>query len=219
MRKISLVLISIVISVSGWCQKTGLFEDFGVIVGPGMSHVLGGESWKPTIGFLLGAETNVYDLSENSSVRAGVIFSIQGASYTESYSTDPYTYSLKSALADDMEFSGKVTLSYINVPVLFHYQSNNGVYLEGGIQPAFLISAKDKPEDGASYDYKDYIKTIDVGIPLGIGYWLNDRISAGARIVFGLTNINTEGTEMYTSDDNDRNFMLMGVVRLKLNKD
>lgn len=53
---------------------------------------------------------------------------------------------------------------------------------------------------------------------MGAGFWINDRFCVGARAVFGLTNINSDGTEMYSSDDTDRNFMVLGVARFKFNK-
>jgi len=115
-----------------------------------------------------------------------------------------------------MTFSGKVSLSYIYVPILYNYVSNNGIYFEGGVQPGILVSAKDKYDDGDSYDYKDYIKTFDLGIPVGAGYWVNDRLSVGARAVIGLTTIDTD--ESADSSENNRNFMLLGIVRLNLNK-
>ena len=92
---------------------------------------------------------------------------------------------------------------------------NAGFYGEIGIQPSFLISAKDKPDGGDSYDFKDYINTFGIGIPIGAGYKINDQLGVGARAVFGLTNINSDGTEMYSSDDTDRNFLLFGIVSYK----
>ena len=40
---------------------------------------------------------------------------------------------------------------------------------EIGLQPGVLLSAKDN-YDGESYDYSDYTKTFDLGIPLGLVY-------------------------------------------------
>lgn len=140
---------------------------------------------------------------------------MQGASYEEDLTIDPYYYGLKSAASES--YKGKVTLGYICIPILYNYKWENGVYVEGGIQPGFLVSAKDKPSGESSYDYKDYIKTFDLGIPIGAGYNINDQLSIGAQAILGLTNINTDGSEMYSSDDTDRNFMLLGLVRYSFN--
>ncbi len=217
MKKIILLLFLVGVSFTGWNQNNGTFDDFGIIIGPGMSHVLGGESWDPTFGLMLGAETNVYSFNENSAIKAGLVFTLQGANYTESYSIDPYMNVLKSAQLDDVAYSGKVSLSYIYIPVLYNYTTDMGLYFEGGVQPGILLSAKDKYDGGESYDYKDYIKTFDLGIPVGLGYWINYRLSVGVRAVYGLTTIDTE--DSVDASESNRNFMLLGIVRFNFNKD
>ncbi|WP_297085809.1 porin family protein [uncultured Draconibacterium sp.] len=199
------------------CQwRLAVSEDIALIANAGMTHVNGGESYNPAFGGAIGAETTVLRRDEKSSFKTGVNISFQGASYEETISYD--TYSLKSVQLEENTFSGKVNLSYLNIPLLYHYQSNSGFYAEGGLQPSFLLSAKDKPDEGASYDFKDYIKTVDIGIPVGLGYQLNDNLSLGVRAVYGLSNINTEGTEMYSSEDNDHNVTVFGVFRYTFSK-
>lgn len=197
-------------------SSESILNEIGVMVGPGYSMINGGESWSGKIAFQIGIETQVYKWNDNSSIYAGVLYSIQGAAYEETYSDYDY-YGLKSA-TDEMSFKGKVNLGYIYVPILYNYKWSNGFYAEGGIQPGFLINAKDKPDEGSSYDIKDYANTFEIGIPIGAGYWINDRISFGTRAVFGLTTINSNDTEMYSSDDSDRNFLLLAVARFKFNK-
>lgn len=216
MKKIYFLLLLIGSPFLGCGQNTGAFNDVGIIIGPGISTLLGGTSWSPTFGFLLGVETNVYALNEKSSIKAGVIFTMQGANYEDSYSTDYYTKVLKSAQLDGMTYSGKVSLSYIYVPILFNYKIEKGIYFEAGVQPGILISAKDK-YNGESYDYKESIKTFDLDVPVGAGYWINDRVSLGARVVFGLPSIDTE--KSVDSDEKNHNFMLMGIIRFNFNKE
>lgn len=193
-------------------------QNLNVISGAGLSNISGGKSWDPKLGGLVGVETKIHKLSLKSSIKTGINLSFQGANYTESYEIEPYGFQLKSIHSSSDEFSGKVTLMYINVPFLYSYKCDAGFYGEVGIQPSFLISAQDKPDGESSYDFKDYIKTFDLGIPLGFGYKVNEQLSIGARAVFGLTNINTDGTEMYSSDDTDRNFILFGVVGYRFKK-
>ena len=66
-------------------------------------------------------------------------------------------------------FEGTTRLWYFNLPLTTRYYFTNNVYGEIGLQPGFLLSAKDN-YDGGSYDLKDYVKTFDLGIPLGVTY-------------------------------------------------
>ena len=211
---LSLLLSVFVLFAIAQDSSNSALNELGIMVAPGYSMINGGESWSGTFGIQVGLETQVYKWNENSSVYVGLLFSYQGAAYEESYS--PELYFQKST--DTEVWSGTVNLGYICVPVLYNYLWESGFYLEGGVQPGFLISAKDKVDGADSYDYKDYIKTFDLGIPVGAGFWFNDRISLGARAVFGVSNINTDGTEMYSSDDTDRNMMILAVARFKFNK-
>ena len=216
MKKIllSLFLCVFLLAANAQNSSSSVVNELGIMLGPGYSMINGGESWSGTFGFQVGLETQVYKWNENSSLYVGLLFSYQGAAYEESVSIDPYF--LKST--NDEVWSGTVRLGYICVPVLYNYLWDNGFYLEGGVQPGFLVSAKDEVDGADSYDYKDYIKTFDLGIPVGAGFWFNDRLSLGARAVFGVTNINTDGTDLYSSDDTDRNMMILGVARFKFNK-
>ena len=217
MKKLLVLLLLSGLILSGFSQnsKDEMLNELGLMIAPGFSMINGGESWSGTLGMQIGVETQVYKWNENSSIYTGLLLSLQGASYEETYSSDHYM--LKSGMSED-SWKGKVSLAYISIPILFNYLTNSGVYLEGGVQPGFLISAKDKPDGASGYDYKEYIKAFDLGIPVGAGFWINGKLSVGARAVFGLPNINTEGTEMYSSDDTDRNFLLLGVIRYKFNK-
>lgn len=220
MKNLFLLLVSIALLFSGckcqWKLKTN--PEMEVVAGAGITHVLGGESFDPKAGGTAGVEVSVLECEAYSSINIGLLFSVLGAAYSETYSIDPYSlYQSKSALFEN-EFTGKVNLSYLQMPILYRYQANSGFYGEVGIQPGILLSAKDKPDGESSYDYKDYIKTFDLGIPVGAGYQINDRLSIGTRAVFGITNINTDGTEIYSSDDTDRNLMILAIARFKLNK-
>ncbi|HSH19378.1 MAG TPA: porin family protein [Draconibacterium sp.] len=158
----------------------------------GAADVNGGKSWSPRIGGQVGVETKIHKLKNNSSVGAGLGVSFQGASYEE-----------------DM-YSGKVNMTYLNIPLLYTYESNVGIYGEAGLQPGILLSAKDKFY-GGSYNYRDYMKTFDLGLPIGAGYNINENLSIGARVTFGLLNIDNSG-----SDVKDHNFLITGLVRYKL---
>lgn len=181
-----------------------LTEDIKVIAGAGKSGIGGsesGESWEDPLGGMAGMETKVYEINEISSLRTGFNFSFQGAGYTEVYSEDDFMY------ADEEGFSGTVSLLYLNFPLLYNLKIGNGFYAEAGLQPGFLIRARDKFENGDSWDYKDYMKVFELGLPVGLGYEINEHFSVGARAVWGLTNNSDSG-----SGDKDHNYLVMGTI-------
>ena len=78
-----------------------------------------------------------------------------------------------------------------------------------------MVGAKDKGEsaDGFSYneDYSDDVKAFELGLPVGVGYNINEHISVGVRGIWGLTNNNDFGDGY-----KDHNYMVIGVVRYNI---
>jgi len=95
--------------------------------------------------------------------------------------------------------TGRTSLLYINVPIVFRYRHSTGFFGEAGFQPGLLLSAKDIYE-GESEDYKDYFRTVDFGIPVGAGYEFGNGIGVGLRVIPGISRINRNG---YTIDRNN----------------
>lgn len=104
-------------------------------------------------------------------LRPGINYTSQGGKYKEDYGLE-----------------GKVILSYIYLPVMARYRTQGGFYAEAGLQPGFLISAKDKYE-GNSDDFKKYLKTFELGVPFGLGYEFRNGIGIGVNAIPGITNI------------------------------
>jgi len=102
-------------------------------------------------------------------------------------------------------YPGKTRLWYLYVPLTGRYTAGNGLFCEAGIQPGFLLSAKDK-EGGDSYDYRDYIKTFDMGIPLGVGYTFSNNFGIAFRFIPGVTNVNKGEYDTYS--DHNTSFSL-----------
>ena len=174
------------------CDKLTVSPDIAFLAGVGKSGIGGSnssESYVDPVGVQVSIEAKLLELSENSSVSTGLGVSFQGAGWEENGE------------------SGDVKLTYLNVPVLYNYKSNSGFYGEIGLQPGILLSAKDK-YDGESYDYKDWVKNFELGLPIGAGYMVNDQLGVGVRATFGITNLdNTE------SDVSDHNFLIVGMIR------
>ncbi len=149
-----------------------------VTAGAGFSKISNGDSWRGTIGGMAGAEICL-PFSAVSSVNTGLNVSFQGSKYEETYIEN-----------------GRVNLVYINLPVMYGYQSPGGLYVEAGLQPGVLISAKDK-YNGSTHDYKDAVKKFELGIPIGAGYRFNNGLGIGLRVIPGITNLDDTGDKAH----------------------
>lgn len=197
MKKIILILLCVG-AFSSCCiwyptPSEECIEYVDFILGGGKSWIAGNESWKDPFAAQVSIETKFHEISDYSSFRTGLGFSFQGSSYEEP------------------GFAGKVSLSYINIPVLFNYQSNSGIYGEIGLQPGFLLSAKDKVDGDQGYSYRDFVKKFELGLPVGGGYWLNEQLSLGIRATFGITNLDNTGSEIA-----DHNILIVAVARYRM---
>lgn len=170
----------ILLALAGLCQSCY------ILFGLGSADILGG-SYDDPLGAQVGIEAKIYDLGENSSLTSGLGVSLQGGSY------------------NDPEGSGAVHLTYLNVPILYTYNSPSRIYGEIGLQPGLLIRAKDDFE-GTVYDYMDYVNKFELGLPVGIGYRINDKLNVGIRATYGITNVEN-------SDDSYHNLLTMATVR------
>jgi len=181
-----------------------LFQSCGMLgyVGFGPSMIFGGQSWKDPLGVQVGVETKILEVNENSTLSSGLNLTYQGAGYEEDYGEPGY---------GDMSLSGKVRLGYLNIPLIYTYQTNSKLYGEIGLQPGLLVLAKDKYND-ESYDYMDYVNKFELGLPVGVGYHLNDDMSIGVRATYGITNLSNDN-----SDVADHNFLLVAMFRYNLN--
>lgn len=107
-------------------------------------------------------------------------------------------YSTQGAKASDGNGDVKISLDYINVPVLFQYMYDNGFRIQAGPQVGFLTSAKAKA-DGVTVDLDESFNTIDFGLSLGASYvHPASGFGVDARYNLGLSNIN--------EDDSSKNY-------------
>ncbi|MCR4919809.1 MAG: porin family protein [Prevotella sp.] len=87
----------------------------------------------------------------------------------------------------DNDGAKKANLNYLSIPVLANYYVVKGLAIKAGVQPAFLLSAKN---DG--YDFKDACKKFDLTIPVGLSYEISNVV-IDARYNFGLTKVGKVG--------------------------
>jgi hypothetical protein len=193
-KKISLlfsVVANLIIAQSVIAQSAGI--EFSVVAGVSKSSIYGdSESYKDPVGGMAGVIVNFARiLDESIGFRAELNLSMQGAKWEDDWG--------------EGLVKGSTNLLYLNLPIIARYQFKNGFYGEAGVQPGFLLSAKDKYE-GASEDVKDYFNKFDFSIPLGVGYEFKNNLGVGLRVVPGLSNIN--------EDDSAKDHNLVATLRL-----
>ena len=135
-------------------------------VGLNISSVTDWNDTKAKAGLAVGAVAE-YGVAEKVGVSAGLMFSMQGCGFKD---------------VDD-----KIKLNYLNIPILANYYVYKGLAVKAGVQPGFLLSAKNGDED-----IKDNMKKFDFSIPVGVSYeYMN--IVLDARYNIGLTKGNKNG--------------------------
>ena len=201
MKKITLSAIALMAFAFTQAQDLKFGAKAGLNLANLSTDYSGEGSWdddnKMKVGFHVGGFVEI-KFSEKFALQPELLFSTQGTK-TESSEFDGDGFSSSS--------EDKINLSYLNVPVMVKFYPIEKLFIEAGPQVGFLLSAKSKYE--ASYtvggtttsesediDVKDFYKSIDFGMNVGVGYEFTDMIYANLRYNIGLSDI-TEG------DDND----------------
>lgn len=163
-----------------------------VNLGPVHSRIFGdSDSWDGTFGVQGGVAAHVpFDCKLPLSMWAEINVSMQGAGWEDDW-------------GEGLQ-SGVTRLWYLNVPLTARYPFGNGFYGEAGIQPGFLLVARDK-WDGDWVDWREYLKTFDLGIPLGVGYDFPNNFGLNFRVIPGVININSGD---YSDQYKDHNFVV-----------
>ncbi len=211
MKKLFLIVVVILFATQGPAQVTenqsksnapsrGMGGRLGFYGGINIANINGdSESYDESLtGFQLGVMYCIYSSGEKFSCWLEPGYNAIGSGYNDTY------------VGGNQSYNGSVNLGYIMVPVIARFQSPMGLFGDIGIQPQFLVSAKDK-YDGNSDDYKDYVNGFDFGIPVGVGYEFKKRIGVSARYYLGLSNINK-----VDSDSKDHNNVLSFRLHIRL---
>lgn len=100
--------------------------------------------------------------------------------------------------------------NYIAIPVLVRYNVNDLLSFHAGPQVSVLASAK--YDNGVtSVDYKDNVKTTDVGVAAGVAVDLPMKLNFTFRFIKGLSDINDTNSSVKT-----KNYTLQLSVGYKL---
>ena len=119
------------------------------------------------IGYLFGAVL-ITPITDEFDLQSELVYSLQGAR--------------------DIDISEKKNnYNYLNLPVMINALFLDKFKLQIGGQAGFLLSGKIKDPIG-DRDITDQLKRVDIGVILGLGIDLNDRITGNVRYQLGLNN-------------------------------
>jgi len=163
--KKSIVFILLLAGTTSFAQH---FE-LGAKAGANFSNFTGASNSteikdKTMVGFHVGGFVSLF-VGNNFAIQPEVLLSTQGAKIENG--TD----------------KRDLTLTYINVPVMFKYRSTGGFYVEAGPQIGFKIHEK---KYGSS---EDFAKSTDFSIAGGLGYHSPIGLGIGARYTAGLSKL------------------------------
>ena len=181
MKKLLLVAA---VAVFGFSSVNAQEVTFGAKAGLNLASISGDETsgLDSRTAFHVGAVAEIA-ISDQFSVQPELMYSAQG--FKESFD------------GVDIDFN----VDYINLPIMAKYYVAEGFSLEAGPQVGFLMSAKAKA-DGEEEDLKDFVKGIDFGANVGVGYKMESGLNFGARYNLGLSNVNDgEGSDDFKNQN------------------
>ena len=112
------------------------------------------------------------ELTRNSGWKAELRY-IQKGAYKKNTEQDPTLY--------------KLTIHYIEIPLMYQYWINDRIILEGGFSPDIYLGHKEENEIGEleGEERPDYHR-FSIGANAGVAYKITDNIIAGARYTYSI---------------------------------
>jgi hypothetical protein len=139
----------------------------GVKAGVNISNYTGGDIENSAIVGFHGGATVAYLLGDHFAIQPEVLFSSQGAKIKGNNNNEE-----------------KLTVSYINLPILAKYRFTGGFYLEAGPQVGFKID-----ESIPDQTIENFAKDLDMSVAAGVGYHSPIGLGVGARYNLGLSKV------------------------------
>ncbi len=169
MKKLMMIAAMMLMSMGAFAQnEVGQFT-LKPMVGMTLANITNIDG-KIKVGLAAGVEAE-YGITETFGVSGGVLYSMEGSKNKDN---------------SDL----KTNLDYINVPILANAYLFKGFAVKVGVQPGFLVRAKEKYSNGGitvDGDIKDACNKVQLSIPIGLSYEYADFV-LDARYNWGLTN-------------------------------
>lgn len=169
MKKLMMIAAMMLMSMGAFAQnEVGQFT-LKPMAGMTLANITNIDG-KIKVGLAAGVEAE-YGITETFGVSGGVLYSMEGSKNKDN---------------SDL----KTNLDYINVPILANAYLFKGFAVKVGVQPGFLVRAKEKYSNGGitvDGDIKDACNKVQLSIPIGLSYEYADFV-LDARYNWGLTN-------------------------------
>lgn len=169
MKKLMMIAAMMLMSMGAFAQnEVGQFT-LKPMAGMTLANITNIDG-KIKVGLAAGVEAE-YGITETFGVSGGVLYSMEGSKNKDN---------------SDL----KTNLDYINVPILANAYLFKGFAVKVGVQPGFLVRAKEKYSNGGitvDGDIKDACNKFQLSIPIGLSYEYADFVF-DARYNWGLTN-------------------------------
>lgn len=182
MKKLFLIAVAVLATLSVSAQSAPGTFSLKPMVGATLSSVRGSDvdGVKMKFGLVAGAE-GIYQVSDMFALSGGLLYSMQG-------------------FKTDTTLDLKMNTEYLNIPILANIYIAQGLALKAGVQFGLLTKAKAKGKYGnieENIDIKDHMKSLDLSIPVGVSYEINNSFTIDARYNFGLSKIAKDDDHHY----------------------
>ena len=156
-------------------------------------HAAGSFTIQPMIGIAAGTLSGTYSDWEISSKdpRAGLVIGAEAEYYTSTHWLSLSAGLLYQQQGFKLKNTPSAKLDYINIPVLVNFYVAKGFALKIGLQPGFLVNAK---QDGN--DFKDACNTFNLALPVGLSYEFKNGLTLDLRGAASLTKLNKKGDDL-----------------------
>ena len=182
MKKIAIALMCTILA-TGAAMAQKQFT-FGPKIGVDYTHFWGEDvSHDGVLNYQAGLFME-YRFNDKVSIAPEVVFAAQGGKYK---------------WFDDVEISTTDHVNYINVPVMLKYYVTPALSIDLGPQVGFNIYSKATNKWGEglkeTVDMKDYTKTVDFGVGLGLTYNIAKDVFVQGRYTMGMTKVFKYGND------------------------
>ena len=177
-------------------------QQFGIKAGMNVSSISndGWDDSKAKVGFYGGLFMNA-PLAESFSIQPEILYNNLGSKTERTVAGTKY--------------SSTLNLDYIAVPVMFQYNATPQFYLEAGPEFGFLVNASSKATAGNNSNITnidtDSFNKFNMGIGLGAGFNITNKLGINARYVAGLNDV-TDNDKWGSDASNKNNNFQVGLA-------